>query len=208
MRRRRRGCTIAPAEAPAAAEERAAGGARPAWLLPAVYERLRTGRGEFLAELRPAVRCSCGSPASTTTTTTRSAKLDDFVRRAQRICSEYGGNVLQLTLGDKGAYLYAVFGSPHAHEDDGARAAAAALELRALDRVTAAADLQIGLASGRLRSGTYGHAMRRTFVCLGDAVNLAARLMSQAPPGGVYVGSFARGWRATRSPGRRCRRSG
>src|SRR6266446_4382794 len=25
-----------------------------AWLLPAVYERLRTGRGEFLAELRPA----------------------------------------------------------------------------------------------------------------------------------------------------------
>ena len=25
------------------------------WLLPAVYERLRTGRGEFLAELRPAV---------------------------------------------------------------------------------------------------------------------------------------------------------
>ena len=25
------------------------------WLLPAVYERLRTGRGEFLAELRPAI---------------------------------------------------------------------------------------------------------------------------------------------------------
>ena len=40
-------------------------------------------------------------------------KLDDFVRRAQRICSEYGGNVLQITIGDKGAYLYSVFGSPH-----------------------------------------------------------------------------------------------
>ena len=38
-----------------------------------------------------------------------------------------------------------------------------------------------------LRSGTYGHDMRRTFVCLGDAVNLAARLMSQAPTGQVYV---------------------
>ena len=25
------------------------------WLLPAVYERMRTGRGEFLAELRTAV---------------------------------------------------------------------------------------------------------------------------------------------------------
>ena len=39
-------------------------------------------------------------------------------------------------------------------------------------------DLQIGIARGRVRSGTYGHAMRRTFCCLGDAVNLAARLMA------------------------------
>ena len=86
--------------------------------------------------------------ASTTTPTTRSAKLDDFVRRAQRDCSEYGGNVLQLTIGDKGAYLYAVFGSPHAHEDDAARAVAAALELRALDRRHGRArPLKIGLAS-------------------------------------------------------------
>ena len=29
--------------------------------------------------------------------------------------------------------------------------------------------------------------MRRTFVCLGDAVNLAARLMTAAPPGSIYV---------------------
>ena len=95
--------------------------------------------------------------------------------------------MLQLTLGDKGAYLYGVFGSPIAHEDDASRAAAAALELRDLERTTAARDLQIGIAHGRLRSGTYGHAMRRTFVCLGDAVNLAARLMSKAPTSGVYV---------------------
>ena len=99
----------------------------------------------------------------------------------------YGGNVLQLTLGDKGAYLYGVFGSPVAHEDDAARAAAAALELRDLDQTTDARDIQIGIAHGRLRSGTYGHAMRRTFVCLGDAVNLAARLMSKAPVGAIYV---------------------
>ena len=99
----------------------------------------------------------------------------------------YGGNVLQLTLGDKGAYLYGVFGSPVAHEDDAARAAAAALELRDLDQTTDARDIQIGIAHGRLRSGTYGHAMRRTFVCLGDAVNLSARLMSKAPVGAIYV---------------------
>ena len=52
--------------------------------------------------------------------------------------ADCGGNLLQLTLGDKGAYLYAVFGSPHAHEDDAARAAAAGLYLLALDGVTGA----------------------------------------------------------------------
>ena len=48
-------------------------------------------------------------------------------------------------------------------------------------------DVQIGVATGRLRSGTYGHAERRTFCCLGDAVNLAARLMTGAPAGGIWV---------------------
>ena len=158
------------------------------WLLPAVYERMRTGRGEFLAELRAAypffVRFG---GIDYDDDDDADDKLNDFVIRAQEILDGFGGNVLQLTLGDKGAYLYGVFGSPHAHEDDAARAASAALEVLELEGVTAATDIQIGLAHGRLRSGTYGHPMRRTFVCLGDAVNLSARLMSAAPPGRIYV---------------------
>ena len=163
------------------------------WILPAVYERLSTGRGEFLAELRPAIPVFVHfAGIDFDEDDDAAAKLDDFVRRAQRICADYGGNLLQMTIGDKGAYLYAVFGSPHAHEDDGARAAAAALDLRALDGVTAVSDLKIGIAHGRLRSGTYGHEMRRTFVCLGDAVNLAARLMARAAAGQVYVSESAK----------------
>jgi class 3 adenylate cyclase/tetratricopeptide (TPR) repeat protein len=163
------------------------------WLLPEVYERILTGRGEFLAELRPAypVFLRFGG-IDYDDDDEATARLDDFVSNAQRIFARFGGNVLQLTLGDKGAYLYGVFGSPIAHEDDAARAAAAALELRELDRSTAARDIQVGIAHGRLRSGTYGHAMRRTFVCLGDAVNLAARLMSAAPTRSIYVSHAVR----------------
>ena len=110
------------------------------WLLPAVYERLRTGRGEFLAELRPAyplfVRFG-GIDYDATTTRSRSSTTSSGARSGS--LASYGGNLLQLTLGDKGAYLYAVFGSPLAHEDDAARAAAAALELRELEPITAAA---------------------------------------------------------------------
>jgi class 3 adenylate cyclase/tetratricopeptide (TPR) repeat protein len=163
------------------------------WLLPAVYERLSTGRGEFLAELRPAFPIFVKF-AGIDYDTDESAieKLDGFVRDAQRILTGYGGNVLQLTLGDKGAYLYGVFGTPFAHEDDAARACAAALEVSALEASTAARDIQIGITHGRLRSGTYGHVDRRTFVCLGDAVNLSARLMSKAPPGGIFVSELVR----------------
>jgi class 3 adenylate cyclase/tetratricopeptide (TPR) repeat protein len=158
------------------------------WLLPAVYERMRTGRGEFLAELRPAIPVFLRfGGIDYDRDDDAIGRLDDFVRAAQRVLNGYGGNVLQLTLGDKGAYLYGVFGSPLAHEDDAARAAAAALELRDLEKSTAATGIQVGMTQGRLRSGTYGHEMRRTFVCLGDAVNLAARLMSKAPPGRIYV---------------------
>ncbi len=158
------------------------------WLLPAVYQRISGGRGEFLAELRPAfpVFVRFGG-IDFDRDDAAIEKLDDFVVSAQRVFDRYDGNVLQLTLGDKGAYLYGVFGAPVAHEDDAARAATAALELVQLDRKTAARDIQIGIAHGSLRSGTYGHPRRRTFVCLGDAVNLAARLMSSAPPGRIYV---------------------
>ena len=147
-----------------------------------------TGRGEFLAELRSAypvfVRFGGidydNDPDAV-------AQLDHFVQRAQQVLSEFGGNLLHVILGDKGAYLCAVFGTPHSHEDDATRAARAAIELLTLDRETAATDLQIGISHGRVRSGAYGHPMRRTYTCLGDAVNLSARLMSQAPPGHAYV---------------------
>jgi class 3 adenylate cyclase/tetratricopeptide (TPR) repeat protein len=163
------------------------------WLLPVVYERLSTGRGEFLAELRPAypMFVSFGG-MDFDADESASAKLDEFVRAAQQIFSGYGGSLLQLTLGDKGANLYAVFGTPSAHEDDAVRVCAAALDLLALEQSTAAREIRIGITHGRLRSGTYGHARRRTFVCLGDAVNLAARLMSKAPAGEIFVSELVR----------------
>lgn len=158
------------------------------WLLAPVYERLANGQAALLAELRPAypVFVRFGT-IDFEHDPDASAKLDRFVARAQAVLTSHGGNLLQIVLGDKGAYLYAVFGAPTAHEDDALRAAGAALELLGLTAETAVTDIRIGIAHGRLRSGTYGHERRRTFTCLGDAVNLAARLMSMAPPGTVRL---------------------
>ena len=58
-------------------------------------------------------------------------RLDAFVRWVQSVLARREGTLIQLTTGDKGSYLYAAFGAPLAHDDDPARAVAAALELRA-----------------------------------------------------------------------------
>lgn len=158
------------------------------WLLPVVYERLRAGRGEFVAELRSAVPVFIRFPGFDFDHDEQApAGLHAFVELTQEVFAGHGGNVLQLTLGDKGAYLYAVLGSPVAHGDDPSRAVAAAAELLAAAARMGVHDVQIGLTYGRVRSGTYGHEGRRTFVCLGPPVNLAARLMSGAPSGQIHA---------------------
>ncbi|WP_372729696.1 BREX system ATP-binding domain-containing protein, partial [Nocardioides sp.] len=162
------------------------------WLLPAVYRRMQAGRGEFVADLRPAVPMFVQFGGIDFDVDEDAPEvLDTFLVRAQRVIDGYGGNLLQLTVGDKGAYLYGVFGSPTAHEDDAARACSAALDLLGLEG-GGITGIRVGLAAGRLRSGTYGHRTRRTFCCLGDPVNLAARLMAKAPTGGVLVSDRVR----------------
>jgi predicted ATPase len=48
-------------------------------------------------------------------------------------------------------------------------------------------NVQIGITSGKMRTGAYGGSARRTYGVLGDSVNLAARLMSKAEPGQTLV---------------------
>jgi class 3 adenylate cyclase/tetratricopeptide (TPR) repeat protein len=162
------------------------------WLLPTVYERLADGSGALFAELRTAfpifIRFG-GMDFDHDEDADR--KLDEFIRESQRALDRYGGNLLQITLGDKGAYLFGVFGSPRAYEDDAVRAVHAALEVRALESSTAATDIQIGVSTGRIFSGTNGHPTRRTFACMGDPTNLAARLMGKAPAGSIFVSGEA-----------------
>lgn len=155
------------------------------WLIPAVYRLLRAGQGQFLAELRPASALFLRfTGIDYDQDTDAPKKLDTFIRQVQRILARFDGSLLQLTIGDKGSYLYASFGAPIAHEDDVDRAVSAALELQALPGVLEfLSPLQIGITYGRMRVGAYGGTARRTYGVLGDAVNLSARLMQAAQPG-------------------------
>ena len=159
------------------------------WLLPTVFEREATGLITFLTELRPAVPVFVKfSGIDYDDDPEAGEKLKTFIAYTQQAVTKYEGAVLQLVIGDKGSYVYAVFGAPTAHEDDSQRAIHAALELRQIPQeLDFIQSVQIGVSLGTLRVGSYGSSTRRTYAALGDDVNLAARLMSLAKSGEILI---------------------
>jgi predicted ATPase/class 3 adenylate cyclase len=159
------------------------------WLLPMVWAREHTGLDTFLTELRPAVPVFVSfSGIDYDHDEEAEEKLNAFVSHAQSIISRYEGSLLQLVIGDKGSYVYAVFGAPTAHEDDAQRAVYASLELKQPPhQLRFIQTVQIGISLGTLRVGAYGSSTRRTYAALGDDVNLAARLMTTAESGEILI---------------------
>jgi hypothetical protein len=125
------------------------------WLLPPVYERLRASKGDFLAELRPvAVLFLSFQGIDYDRDEEAGLKLDQYIRWVQAILARYEGYLLQLTIGDKGSYLYFAFGAPVAHENDAIRAVSAALELQTPPDILNFIDnVKIGISQGEAWAG-------------------------------------------------------
>ncbi|MBK8984874.1 MAG: AAA family ATPase [Chloroflexi bacterium] len=159
------------------------------WLLPPVFDRLQQNSDDFLADLRPAVVLFLRfSGIDYDGDDDAGDKLDAFIRHTQAILNYYEGFLIQLTMGDKGSYLYITFGAPIAHENDAARAADAVLKLRDLpSHFPFLRPVQIGVSLGLIHSGACGSPIRRTFGVMGKEVNIAARLMTTAQPGQILV---------------------
>lgn len=94
------------------------------------------------------------------------------------------GGIVNQMVGDG---LMSIFGAPLAHEDHAARAVRAALQMVELiqlfNQEQASSGRQpinigIGIASGQVIAGYTGTQHRATYTCVGDTVNLAARLES------------------------------
>src|SRR5690606_14582055 len=120
--------------------------------------------------------------------TAAGAQLDDYMRWAQGVVQQHEGAIIQLTLGDKGAYFYAAFGAPIALDNAIQHALLAALDLT--QQATALGfveQTQAGVSYGLMRAGAYGGPTRRTYGVQGEEVNTAARLMALAGTGEVLV---------------------
>ncbi len=125
--------------------------------------------------------------------------------RAEKLDPEEWRQVVQTfhaTLGDSitvhrgevaqflGDGLLAYFGAKQASEDDPENAVRAALDGQAaVSNVLSAHRVQLraGIHTGLVVVGELGEAAHKEFTASGDAVNLAARLQSSAPPGGIVI---------------------
>jgi adenylate cyclase len=119
--------------------------------------------------------------------------LDTYFSRLIPQMRELGGNVHQL-IGDA---VMVVF-NKHGNQPDHPRLAArAALAFQETATEVAAANpdwprFRVGVNSGEIASGVVGDRGHRKHDVIGDTVNLAARLESQAPVGGVLIGEGTR----------------
>eukprot|EP00741_Cyanophora_paradoxa_P014167 tig00020746_g13671.t1 len=116
------------------------------------------------------------------------------VRTAQSLLYAHEGSLRQIVLDDKGLVVIGVFGLyPLSHEEDAARCAACALELREAMEA-AGVGCALGLATGLAFCAFVGDpATRCEFSVFGNAVNRAARLMGKAGRSGSGAGILADG---------------
>jgi adenylate cyclase len=118
--------------------------------------------------------------------------LTDYFTEMVEIVFRYGGT-LDKFMGDA---LMALWGAPIARVDDADRATRAAVAMQqVLGRLNARWKLQgrpplsvgIGLNAGEVFAGNIGSQRRLEYTVIGDAVNIAARLCSQAGPGEILI---------------------
>ena len=125
--------------------------------------------------------------------------LNDFYAIMFETITNYGGSVNQMT----GDGFMAIFGAPVKYEDYCQRAVNAALEMIELlkifnqqrtEREKPQIRIGVGVASGTMVAGFTGTQHRATYTCVGDSVNLAARIENHTKEVGkpILIDRFTR----------------
>jgi class 3 adenylate cyclase/tetratricopeptide (TPR) repeat protein len=116
------------------------------------------------------------------------AELQRYAELLLGLAAKHRGFLVSTDIATEGTKALLTFGAPVAHEYAALNAARFALDL---DAGLGAAGLKlrqrIGVSGGHVFAGEVGPESRRQYTVMGDAVNLAARLMAVSSPGQVLT---------------------
>lgn len=153
-----------------------------------------TPHREFLAERRVATVMFADISGFTSFSETADPEnLRDLINSCFQqlvpVVLEHGGQIDKF-IGDE---IMALFGATQANEDDARRALNAALKMiSAMSEFSRSHNmpwnLHVGINTGLVVAGMVGVESRQKFSVIGEAVNVAARLVGRAKPGEILVG--------------------
>ncbi|HEX5950265.1 MAG TPA: adenylate/guanylate cyclase domain-containing protein, partial [Actinomycetota bacterium] len=110
--------------------------------------------------------------------------LQDLVETVQAAVDHHGVCFLASDVDADGGKIILTAGAPSVSGNDEERML---LALRSIGEAVMRIPIRIGVNRGAVFAGDIGPSYRRTYTVMGDAVNLAARLMAKAEPGRVYA---------------------
>ena len=168
-----------------------------AYIAAPMRRRFAAGHGAWLAELRQVSVMFMRWENLDIRAAGWPARLQGAVDIVVAVIARCEGFLKEIAVDDKGCYAVILFGvPPFSHEDDAVRNVRAALALQHALQATGL-DASIGLASGCCFCGLIGSEVRRDYAVIGDAMNVAARLMAAARelPGAPRILSDRPTWR-------------
>ena len=112
------------------------------------------------------------------------ARLHELIAVAQHYAEQNGVTFLGTDIDHDGGKVILVAGAPSAIGDEEGRML---LTLRSIVDAGTELPVRIGVNKGNVFAGDVGPSYRRTYTVIGDAVNLAARVMSMAVPGQILA---------------------
>lgn len=160
----------------------------PAFIPPALVERLKNPNTQFVAEHRPATSMFVRFEGIDFTDDRAGEQLQAYYQHVWKIVQQYGGDnsrVNRILTGDKGSHLHIIFGAPIAPDaPDQATRCALILQRSRLPFIT---KQQIGLCAGRVFACAVGSQNRREYTVVGRIVNLSSRLTGLCQDGMVLL---------------------
>ena len=110
--------------------------------------------------------------------------LDELVRRVQSAADQHQIAFLATDVASDGGKIILCAGAPNATGNDEEHML---LALRDIIASSSPLPIRVGVNRGHVFAGEVGPVYRRTYTVMGDAVNLAARLMAKAGPGKILA---------------------